>query len=225
MKTAVITGAGRGIGRATAKKFLDEGWMVIGTFHKNPIPFADPRIVAVELDLSSPGSIDGAVRKIRERGGKIDVLVNNAGVIFDSGDVVADADKVRKTLDVNVVGTIDLTEKLLPLLAEGGRVVNIDSAYGSFSMPIDDETSTGYRISKAALNMYTRTLAFRLKKREIAVSSLDPGWVNTDMGNAVASETEKPDREPEQAADDIYRLATSSVPSGRFWRFGKERAW
>jgi len=221
----VITGVGRGIGLATAKKFLKEGWTVIGTLHKTPSSFDNPRFVGVELDLSSPASIDRAVLDIGRKTEKIDVLVNNAGIILDAKDPVADAEKVRGTLAVNVVGIIDFTEKLVPRFAAGTHVINIDSNYGSFSLPIDDETSTGYRISKAALNMYTRTLAFRLKEKGTIVSSLDPGWVQTDMGNAVASEIEKPDRTPDEAADDIYKLARATVPSGRFWRFGEEREW
>jgi len=225
MKTVLITGVGRGIGLATAKKFLKEEWTVIGTFHKAPVPFADPKFMPIELDLSMSESIDRAAEEIDKRKVRIDVLVNNAGIILDAKDPVADAEKVRGTLAVNVVGVVDFTEKTIPFLVEKAHVINIDSNYGSFSLPIDDETSTGYRISKAALNMYTRTLAFRLKDKGIVVSSLDPGWVKTDMGNAVASETEKPDRTPDEAADDIYKLATATVPSGRFWRFGKEREW
>jgi NAD(P)-dependent dehydrogenase (short-subunit alcohol dehydrogenase family) len=73
--------------------------------------------------------------------------------------------------------------------------------------------------------MYTRTLAFRLNGAGVTVSSLDPGWVQTDMGYDVASGVEKPDRTVEQAANDIYNLMTKNTESGYFWRFGKKRDW
>ena len=151
--------------------------------------------------------------------------MNNAGIILDGHDVGADLQKIRSTFEIDLFSVIDLTEKLIPLMHPGSHIINIDSQYGSFSPPIDDETSTGYRLAKAALNMYTRTLAFRLSDKGIIVSSLDPGWVKTDMGNDVATETEKPDREPAEAAADIYYLATSKVDSGSFWRFGKKCEW
>jgi NAD(P)-dependent dehydrogenase (short-subunit alcohol dehydrogenase family) len=144
---------------------------------------------------------------------------------LDNKDKVASAQKVRATYEVDVVGLVDLTERLVPLMGQGGHVVNVDSVYGSFCMEIDDETSTAYRMAKAALNMYTRTLAFRLQDKGIVVSSLDPGWVKTDMGMSVATETDKPDREPEDAAREIYDLVAEVTESGLFWRFGKRREW
>ena len=120
---------------------------------------------------------------------------------------------------------MEFTNKLLPLMGQGSHIINIDSNYGAMSTPIDDNTSSAYRMSKAALNMYTRILAFHLKDKGIKVSSLDPGWVKTDMGYGVSSETEKPDRDPEQPAEEIYNLAVGNVESGVFWRFGKVREW
>ena len=73
--------------------------------------------------------------------------------------------------------------------------------------------------------MWTRTLAFHLKEREVVVSSLDPGWVQTDMGNDSGKEFEKPDRNPEEVADDILKLVTTVTESGYFWRYGKKREW
>ncbi len=225
MKTIIITGASRGIGLATTKKFIAENWKVIGTYLKNPISIKSPNLVSIQFDQSSPESIEQAVNKIKKMDVNIDALINNAGIILDAHEDVADIQKIQKTFDVNIFGLINLTEKLLPIMAKGGHIVNLDSNYGSFSFPIDDESSTGYRLTKAALNMYTRTLAFRLKDKEMIVSSLDPGWVKTDMGNDVASETERPDREPEQPAEDIYNLVNTINETGYFWKFGKKRDW
>jgi len=226
MKTIIITGASRGIGLATTKKFLAEGWRVIGTYLNTKIPLEHADLISVQYDQGDSQIIAKAAGQIAATALHIDALINNAGILLDADDTVADPVKVRKTLEVNVVGVVDLTERLLPLFQKGNHIVNINSGYGSISAPIlDDETAAGYRISKAALNMYTRHLAFRLESRGILVSSLAPGWVQTDMGYSISTDTEKPDRTPEQAADEIFQLVTTVKESGQFWRLGKKTEW
>ncbi|HAV11692.1 MAG TPA: SDR family oxidoreductase [Candidatus Moranbacteria bacterium] len=225
MKTALITGASRGIGKATAEKFLANGWKVIGTSISGKLPFENENLEAMQLDLSGPESIEKTIQGILESGARLDVLVNNAGVALDSWDAGVDLEKVRKTFEVNLFGLIDFTEKLLSAINGGGHIINLSSRYGSFSMPVQDDTSIGYMMSKASLNMYTRFLAFRLKNNNIKVSSIHPGWIKTDMGNSSATETEKPEKEPEQAAGDIYKLATAEVETGQFWFEGKKMEW
>jgi NAD(P)-dependent dehydrogenase (short-subunit alcohol dehydrogenase family) len=226
MKTVLITGASRGIGLATAKKFLGDGWRVIGTYNKNLIPITSDQLVSFRLDMSSGESIAQAADKIKKLAIKIDVLVNNAGVALDVADKFADMEKIRKTFEINLFGLIDFTEKLLPIISSGGHIINIDSRYGSFSMPIDDETSIAYRMSKAALNMYTRSLAFRLQKENTIVSSIHPGWVKTDMGYAgITDDGELPDRDADEVADDIYNIVQNVTESGFFWAFGKKHEW
>jgi NAD(P)-dependent dehydrogenase (short-subunit alcohol dehydrogenase family) len=225
MKTAVITGTSRGVGLATAKKFLAEGWRVVGTHYETPAAITSPNFTSLFYDQGYGESITTFVEKIVQVAPQVDALINNVGVNLDNHGFGADVKIIRTTLEINLLGLIDLTERLLPFIPIGGHIVNLDSMYGSFSAPVDDNTSTGYRISKAALNMYTRTLAFELKAKGIVVSSIDPGWVKTDMGLAAASKIEKPDREPEEPADDIYKLVTTVTESGCFWRFGKKREW
>ena len=225
MKTAIVTGASREIGLATATKFLEEGWRVIGTYNKTRIPIENANCIGVQLDQGDTPSIKRAVEEIKQKAYQIDVLINNAGITLDWVEPQIDLDKIRKTFEVNLFGVINLTEQLLPKMPTSSHIVNIDSSYGAFSLPIDDESSTGYRLSKAALNMYTRTLAFRLKEKGIIVSSLDPGWVKTDMGNLGLSDKERPDREPEEVANDIYQLVTTVRESGQFWRLGKKTDW
>lgn len=226
MKTVIITGVSRGIGLATAKKFLSEGWQVIGTYFKTEIPLEDKNLIKIEYNQADPKSIEKTALEIKKKFSRVDALINNAGILLDTDDTAADPIKVRKTLEVNVIGVIDLTERLLPLLKEGSHVININSGYGSVSEPIlDDESAAGYRISKAALNMYTRHLAFRLQSSGIIVSSIAPGWVKTDMGNSIATESHGPNRTPEQAADEIFHIVEAVKESGQFWRFGKKTPW
>lgn len=225
MKTAVITGISKGIGLATAKKFLDEGWLVIGTYLNTPVPLVHQNLKTIQYDQGNPESIAAAAQKIVSLIPRIDVLVNNAGVLLDPDDAVPNISKIRKTYEINVLGVIDFTEHLLSLFQKGTSIVNINSGYGAFSFPMDDEYSTGYRLSKAALNMYTRQLAFRLAPQGILVSAIRPGWVRTDMGNSIATATEGPDREPEQAANAIFTLATTVTETGYFWEDGKKHPW
>lgn len=210
---------------ATAKKFLDEGYAVIGTSRAGEINFEHPNLTKIALELSSSESIEKAVHEIKNIAAGIDVLINNAAVALDTWDVGVNMEKVRQTFEINLFGQIDLTEKLAPLMSPGGHIINLNSRYGSFSMPIDDDSSIGYRMSKAALNMYTRFLADRLNGREIIVSSVDPGWVKTDMGNAGASEMGAPDREPEEPADEIFDIVQNVRETGKFWQKGRERSW
>lgn len=226
MKTVVITGISKGIGSATAKKFLAEGWRVIGTYLNTHPPIHHEQLIALQYDQGNPISIAKTVELINANASHVDALVNNAGVLLDPDDTWADPAKVRSTLEINVVGLIDLTEHLLPLLGKDSHIVNLNSGYGVISHPeFDDAASAAYRISKAALNMYTRHLAFRLESQGIIVSAIAPGWVQTDMGYSLATDTEKPSRTPDQAADDIYNLVTMVKEGGFFWEFGHKIEW
>lgn len=228
MKTALITGVGRGIGKALAQKFLAEGWNVIGTSQSGDVDYADPHLQIHQLDLTDPGSIAGCVKAISASKAQVDVLINNAGVLLDDEETSVIVDKLRKTLEVNLIGTLDFTEQALILMAADSHIVNISSQAGSLE---DVEVFThshaplrypAYKISKAALNMYTRTLALRLLNqdaRKIIVSSVHPGWVRTEMGGNEAPTS------PEEAANEIFKLAVSHPETGQFWFNGKKYPW
>jgi NAD(P)-dependent dehydrogenase (short-subunit alcohol dehydrogenase family) len=225
MKIALITGASRGIGLATAQKFLSAGWRVLGTSTSGLVDLDNPNFSAYQLDLSKPESIQEFAWEMTKSMQKIDVLVNNAGVAPDGGTPGIDLAKIRATFEVNVFGLLDLTDKLLGLVNPGGHIINITSRYGSQAMPIDDDASLGYRMSKASMNMATRFLADYLKDKEIRVSALHPGWVQTDMGYAYAGEEASPDRLPAESAEEIYDLAISNAESGQFWYMGVRHPW
>ena len=225
MKTVVITGASRGIGHATAQHFLSKGWRVIGTYNATQIRLESPNMVAVQLDLSSVESIERACAEICTLAPTIDVLINNAAIILDAASSKINREVIEKTFAVDVLGPVSVTNELLPALHSGSRIINVDSSYGAFSVPIDEKSSAGYRIAKAGLNMLTRVLAYNLEDAGIIVSSFDPGWVKTDMGLDGVIGVEKPDREPEQPAEELYTLATEVTDTGKFWRFGQVLEW
>lgn len=224
MKTVLITGVSRGIGKAVAKKFLDNGWFVIGTSTSGLANRDSENLSLIKLDLSDPKSIEEASRAISNQGKKIDILVNNAGVLHEKGNPIKiEMESLRSTLSVNLLGTIDFTEHIIPLINSGGHIVNISSQMGSFQTKELGARSAGsypsYRISKAALNMYTHALSGRLEKEGVKVSSIDPGWVRTDMGGPEG------ERSPEEAAEDVFNLINSDGESGKFWHKGKIREW
>ena len=222
MKTVLITGVGKGIGKAIAQKFLNEGYFVIGTFLTGrPEPVEN--LKDFSLDLSSSASIASCATAVTNFGHKIDILINCAGVLVDEDETSVVADKLRQTLEVNLIGTIDWTERLIPLIETGGHIINISSTAGSLTLTEEKASHyegryPAYKISKAALNMYTATLAKHLAPR-VTVSSVHPGWVKTDMGG------EDADLRPEQAAQGIYEVAISKPASGGFWFAGESVPW
>lgn len=222
-KTVCITGVGKGIGLALLEKFLSNEWFVIGT-HCNSAPNQKENLVSFPLDLSSSESVSECVGKISQIGRKISVLINNAGVLLDEDDKELVPDKLRNTLEVNIVGTADFTEKILPMISSDGHIINISSTAGSLELAGEDLSHNpghypAYKISKAALNMYTRTLAKRLSESEIIVSSVHPGWVKTEMGG------EEADIYPEEAAGAIYKFALTRPETGGFWFNGERLPW
>jgi NAD(P)-dependent dehydrogenase (short-subunit alcohol dehydrogenase family) len=221
MSTVVITGIGRGIGRALAEKFSAEGYAVIGTTRSGTTDIAGVSVFS--LNLADPESIASAAEAIRVAAPAIDILINNAGVLLDEDWTSLNPELLRRTLEVNVIGVAAFTEVLKDAVAPGGHIVNISSTAGSLALA-DGRAShfphhyPAYKISKTALNMYTRTLAEELAGKAI-VSSVHPGWVQTDMGGAEADIT------PAEAAEGIFNLAVSKPETGQFWFKGDKLPW
>lgn len=228
MKNVLITGISVGIGHALAQKFLKEGFFVFGTYLKGSVDISHTNLKSFALDLANKDSISRAISDIKGSAKNIDILINNAGILLDDEETKVIVDKLKQTLDVNLIGTIEFTEGIIDLMSSNSHIVNISSMAGSLS-DADEQTTShypyhypAYRISKCALNMYTRTLAMRMShedERNITVSSVHPGWVKTEIGGDEAPIM------PEEAANDIYDLTTSSRETGQFWFKGKKIPW
>ena len=206
--TVVLTARDAGKGKAALKALADEG------------PTADFQ----RLDVTSCRSIRSCVSAVAERHGRIDVLVNNAGVLLDPrGSRFLDAklETYRDTLEANLFGPLQLAQAVVPLMKANryGRIVNLSSGQGQLA---DMGSGTpAYRISKTALNALTRILAAEFRENNILVNSMCPGWVRTGMGGESAPRT------PEQGADTAVWLATlpDDGPTGGFFRDRKPIEW
>lgn len=213
MNTLVITGISRGIGLETAKSFLAHDWLVIGTSTKGYTPLKHEHLKIHPLNLTDSEQINHFVERLP----KIDVLINNAAILLeDWREEKINMSQLRDTFNVNVFGTIELTEQCIPKLNPNAQIINISSGWGTFSSN-DSASVPNYKMSKSCLNMYTLLLAKRLPG--ITVSSFDPGWVKTDMG------TDNAPTPPSKTAHELYELIHKKKESGYFWHEGKIRNW
>jgi len=185
MRTILVTGGGRGIGRAMALAFAEPGCRVAiaartqaqleDTAHAIRGRGAEPLLLP--LDVTDEDAVASGFAELRTAADRIDVLVNNAGVGGGLPLHKTDTASWRRILDTNVWGTFLVTRQAVPLLADGGRVVNIASVLGRFGVP----GYTAYCTSKHAVIGFTRALALELVDRRITVNAVCPGWVDTDM--------------------------------------------
>lgn len=186
--TVLITGANRGLGLEFARQYAKAGWTVIGTA-RSPAKANDLKALDVEtlaLDVADRDSIAALVTALDGRA--IDMLINNAGIFPRVNEIErVDADDYAQTLMVNTLGPVLVTQALMPNLRKGElkRIVNISSQLGSIEM--NSGGFYGYRESKSALNMFTKTLGAELGPDGFICLAIHPGWVRTDMGGANAN--------------------------------------
>ncbi len=230
MKTALVTGANKGIGHEVAKQLAVKGFHVFvgarnaraGRAAVDQIGKEGGKAMFLEIDVADAASVTAAAREFSKAGDRLDVLVNNAGIIVDGDEsILKDSDELlRKTLETNTLGALRVTRAFLPFLIKSKvpRVINVSSGGGQLTGGADG-WAPAYCISKTALNGVTSQLATALPK--VAVNSVCPGWVRTDMGGQNAS------RSVEEGADTIVWLATEAAHelSGKFLRDRKEIPW
>jgi NAD(P)-dependent dehydrogenase (short-subunit alcohol dehydrogenase family) len=220
-RVALVSGASRGIGAEIARELAVEHGFLVFAGARNPDDV--DRVDGVEpirLDVTDQPSIDEARERIAADPGRLDSLVNNAGVYGEPvGAADYDLDRAHEVLEVNTFGPWRLVKAFLPLMRGGSqpRIVNVSSGAGQLSDMNGGRAA--YRVSKAGLNALTRTLAS--DERWVKVNTMCPGWVRTDMGGSAAS------RSVEEGADTAVWLATlpDDGPTGGFFRDRKPIPW
>lgn len=211
-KTALITGASKGIGRALAERMLHAGYRVLGTSRTGKIDIAHDRFYPLKLDLAEEDSIAAALQAITDNGGRIDVLVNNAGIGPDLHLDLPERASFSNTFEVNVQGTVFFTESVVHMLPKDGIILNISSKMGSLEV-CEKINSVAYRMSKTALNMYTKILANRLQD-QLKVACIHPGWVQTTI---IESNLTQATLTPKDSANRIFKFMTSEFKHGIYW--------
>jgi NAD(P)-dependent dehydrogenase (short-subunit alcohol dehydrogenase family) len=230
-RVALVTGANRGLGLETARQLHALGWTV-ALCARDPRAAEDAaarlggdRALPLPLDVRDAASCAATAASLRASHGRLDALVQNAGVILDgwedSTGLRSDPATVAATFDTNALGALRVAQAFLPLLLEGGggALVHVSSGMGALSDM--GGGMVAYRLSKSALNALTRVLHAEHRGQGLRVNSVCPGWVRTDMGGASAP------RSVEEGARGIVWAATlpPDGPSGGFFRDGRPIDW
>src|SRR4051812_28519812 len=230
-RIALITGSNRGIGLEAAQQLARRGFHAVitsrdegkGRRAAEGIRSGGGKATFLPLDVSSSESIRTAVRRFGATADRLDVLINNAGVYPDEGLTVLTLprDRLAETFQTNTFGPLEVTQAFLPYLRKvaAARVINVSSGYGQLEGLSPDVPS--YCLSKLALNGLTIMLAETLRTDHIAVNSMCPGWVRTDMGGPNATLS------VEEGADTVVWLADEAPHelTGRFFRNRQEISW
>jgi NAD(P)-dependent dehydrogenase (short-subunit alcohol dehydrogenase family) len=222
---SLVTGGNRGIGFEVCRQLADAGHTVVLTARNGAAADQAARRVGgtpLRLDVTDPASIDAAARAVSDEHGRLDVLVNNAAISYDTWQRAATADLgvVREAAETNLYGPWQMIEAFLPLLRRSRhpRIVNVSSEAGSLASM--GGGTPAYAITKAALNALTRMLAAELRGDRILVNAICPGWVVTDMGGPGG-------RPVAEGAAGIVWAATlpDDGPTGGFFRDGQPLNW
>ncbi|WP_230534295.1 SDR family oxidoreductase [Microvirga roseola] len=238
-RIALVTGANKGIGLEIARQLAQAGvFVIVGARDPARAQAAVEDLSTqglpaqfVHLDLNDHVSIAAAAETIRVEHGRLDILVNNAGIVdaADGPPTASSPEAVHRIMDTNFVGTMAVTQSMLPLLrrSPAARIVNLSSSLGSLTLngdptsPYYSARLIGYNASKAALNMLTVQLAQELRGTSIVVNSVSPGFVKTDLTGHSGFMT------PEEGArlPVAYALLGEDAPSGWFVEPNGETPW
>jgi NAD(P)-dependent dehydrogenase (short-subunit alcohol dehydrogenase family) len=230
-RVVFITGANKGIGFETARQLARAQWhVVIGARRPAAGKSAVAKLVEndlkasfLQIDVAETKSVLRAASDFGEQFKHLDALINNAGIYPDEGVniLTISREQMTCTFQTNTFGALAVTQAFLPYLRKSAaaRVINLSSGYGQLDSLSPEVPS--YCLSKLALNGLTLMLSRALKPDHIAVNSMSPGWVRTDMGGANAP------RSVEQGADTAFWLATEAPQSvtGKFFEDRKEVPW
>ena len=229
-RVALVTGANRGIGLEVVRQLAKEGMSVLlgardlekGQDAAKPLQTEGLNVVACQLDVIQLTDIENVAAQLSQDYGRLDILINNAGILYDTWQSAAEADlaEVQRAFETNTLGPWRMVQAMRPLLRKSshGRIVNVSSGAGSLH---DMGGSTpAYGISKAALNALTIKLSKNLKADRILVNAVCPGWVSTDMGGSGGRPVEEGGASVVWAA-----LLPDNGPTGGFFRDGKPIDW
>lgn len=242
-KIALITGSNRGIGFETAKQLGEEGVTVILTARQLDVAQRAARDLigqgidayGIQLDVTNDDDRKAAAAYIEEKFGRLDILINNAGIapkesLFVSKTLETTKDEFSQIYETNFFSVVYLTRELLPLIKKSaaGRIVNLSSILGSLTIhsqtdsPIAGFRVLSYNSAKAALNMFTIQLAAELESIGIKVNSAHPGWVQTELGGN--------DQAPMSVTDGAktsvgLALLANEGPTGKLIHMGEELPW
>ncbi|MBW6390262.1 SDR family oxidoreductase [Billgrantia antri] len=212
----LITGANRGIGLALARHYHAQGWLVVGVCRTGSPELGEIAEQVIEgVDVTRAEDVARLAEAVR--GQRLELLINNAGLLHDESLGSLDFAAIQRQMEVNAYGPLRVTEALLDNLGPGSKVANVTSRMGSIA-DNDSGGRYGYRASKAALNAFGKSLAIDLKPKGIAVALLHPGYVQTRMVNFGGLIP------PEEAAAGIAtRIAELTLEtSGGFWHSNGE---
>lgn len=215
-KVALVTGGSDGIGLAIAEAFAREGAALIlvargsDKLDAAKAALGDAPAETVAADLTTEEGLAAVVAAVQRRGGRLDVLVNNAGVAFLTPFETVTPEQYRQSFALNVTAMFFLTQRLLPLLGEGASIINI-SSYFAHKM-IRNRPSSLYSLSKGAVNALTRSLAYELGSRGIRVNAIAPGTVDTAMRRKSIEKL------PKEAQAELQTYVERTYPLGRIGR-------
>jgi NAD(P)-dependent dehydrogenase (short-subunit alcohol dehydrogenase family) len=229
-RVALVTGANRGIGLEVTRQLARRGFKVVlgsrdvqkGERIAAKLAEEGLSVLPRQLDVSDDESVENLAASLEKYPGRLDVLVNNAAIHYDTWQraLGADLDIVREALETNTFGAWRASEAFVPLLrkSEHGRIVNVSSGAGSLASM--GGGTPAYNVSKVALNALTRMLAAELRGTGILVNAVDPGWTATDMGGHGG-------RSIEDGAAGVVWAATlpNDGPTGGFFYDGQPEAW